>query len=336
MATIKDVAKAAGVSVATVSRVINKSPKASQASIDAVTQAMSELGYRPNAAARALVSQSTQTMGVLVSDVSDPFFGTLVKAVDTVARQHGKHLLVGNGYHNPEDERRSIELLINNRCDALVIHAKALSDAELIAFAQEAPGMVIINRFIPELAERCIYLDNHKGAHLATDFLIRQGHSKIAFIASSHQITDVDERLSGYRDALQEHGLAQPDSYVEYGDPSSEGGEQAMLNLLSKGLDISAIVAYNDNMAAGALSVMEENGIAVPQQISIVGFDDGLIARYVKPRLTTVRYPIQMMADNAAQLALYLAKQPTEADTSPKRYSPTMVKRDSVAVPLAD
>ncbi|BEI23846.1 substrate-binding domain-containing protein [Vibrio fluvialis] len=330
MATIKDVAKAAGVSVATVSRVINKSPKASQASIDSVTKAMQELGYRPNAAARALVSQSTNTMGVLVSDVSDPFFGTLVKAVDTVARQNGKHLLVGNGYHKEEDERRSIELLINNRCDALVIHSKALSDEELIAFAKEAKGMVVINRHIPGMEDRCISLDNHKGAFLATEFLIRQGHKKIACIASSHSIADANERVTGYLDALKANHLDLPETYIECGEPSSEGGEQAMLYLLTKGIDITAIVAYNDNMAAGALSVMEENGIESPGQISIVGFDDGLIARYVKPRLTTVRYPIQMMAENAAQLALQLAKDESLVDDSPKRYSPTMVKRDSV------
>ena len=113
MATIKDVAKEAGVSIATVSRVINKSPKASQSSVDSVTKAMDKLGYRPNAAARSLVSQSTNTMGVLVSDVSDPFFGTLVKAVDTVAHEHGKHILIGNGYHDAEQERKAIELLIN-------------------------------------------------------------------------------------------------------------------------------------------------------------------------------------------------------------------------------
>ncbi|WP_243033036.1 substrate-binding domain-containing protein [Vibrio cincinnatiensis] len=330
MATIKDVAKAAGVSVATVSRVINQSPKASKSAIESVTKAMHDLGYRPNAAARALVSQSTNTMGVLVSDVSDPFFGTLVKAVDTIAHQHGKHLLVGNGYHNADDERRAIELLINNRCDALVIHSKALSDEELINFAKETKGMVVINRHIPQLAERCISLDNQKGAYLATEFLIRQGHQQIACIASSHPISDADERIAGYREALIAHHIQLPDSYIEYGDPSSEGGELAMTNLLTKAIDMTAIVSYNDYMAAGALSVMEENGIEVPNQISIIGFDDGLIARYVKPRLTTIRYPIQMMAEKAALLALQLAKDENTLDNSPKRYSPTMAKRDSV------
>lgn len=137
MATIKDVAKLAEVSVATVSRVINKSPKASEAAIKAVTQAMQTLGYRPNANARALVSQSTNTIGVLVGDVSDPFFGAMIKSIDNIARQHGKHLLIGNGYHNADSEREVIELLINNRCDTLIIHSKSLSNAELIAFAKE-------------------------------------------------------------------------------------------------------------------------------------------------------------------------------------------------------
>ncbi|WP_319554853.1 substrate-binding domain-containing protein [uncultured Vibrio sp.] len=330
MATIKDVAKEAGVSVATVSRVINKSPKASQNSIDAVTQAMSKLGYRPNAAARALVSQSTNTIGVLVGDVSDPFFGTLVKSVDNVARENGKHILIGNGYHNADDERRALDLLANSRCDALVIHAKGLSDEELIAYAKEVKGMVLINRHIPELAERCISLDNRKGAFLATEYLIRHGHRKIACIASSHDIEDTDERLQGYQSALKEHGIELSKSYVEYGEPNSDGGEVAMTNLLTKSLDITGVVAYNDYMAAGALATLDQNGIDVPQQVSMVGFDDGLIARFVHPSLTTIRYPIEMMAERATRLALALSRNENVEDET-IIFSPTLVRRDSVA-----
>ncbi|MCF7481295.1 substrate-binding domain-containing protein [Vibrio sp. J1-1] len=330
MATIKDVAKEAGVSVATVSRVINKSPKASQNSIDAVTQAMSKLGYRPNAAARALVSQSTNTIGVLVSDVSDPFFGTLVKSVDNVARDNGKHILIGNGYHNADDERRALDLLVNSRCDALVIHAKGLSDEELIAYAQEVKGMVIINRHIPQLAERCISLDNRKGAFLATEYLIRHGHRKIACIASSHDIEDTDERLQGYQTALKEHGIELSKSYIEYGEPNSDGGEVAMTNLLTKSLEITGVVAYNDYMAAGALATLDQNGIETPQQVSMVGFDDGLIARFVHPSLTTIRYPIEMMAERATRLALALSRNEKVEDET-IIFSPTLVRRDSVA-----
>ncbi|MGF1690193.1 substrate-binding domain-containing protein [Photobacterium kagoshimensis] len=329
MATIKDVAKEAKVSIATVSRVINKSPKASKASVESVTKAMAKLGYRPNAAAKALVSQSTNTVGVLVGDVSDPFFGTLVKAVDTVAHQDNKHILIGNGYHNADKERRALDLLINSRCDALVIHAKGLSDQELITYALEVKSMVIINRHIPELADRCISLDNYKGAYLATEFLIRQGHTKVACLASNHNIEDAEQRVNGYLAALADNQITLPKSYIEHGEPNSDGGEIAMTNLLSKSLDITGVVAYNDYMAAGALSVLDENGINVPRQVSMIGFDDGLIAKYVQPRLTTVRYPIQMMAEKAAHLALELAKK-REVEPENIIFSPTLVRRNSV------
>ncbi|TLS79665.1 substrate-binding domain-containing protein [Photobacterium damselae] len=329
MATIKDVAKEAGVSVATVSRVINKSPKASQASIDSVTQAMKKLGYRPNAAARALVSQSTNTMGVVVGDVSDPFFGSLIKSIDHVAHENGKHILIGNGYHNAEDERQAIELMIDNRCEAMVVHAKGLTDKELIAYANEVPGMVFINRNIPELSHRCISLDNHRGAYLATEFLIRHGHTKIACIASSHEIEDTDQRLQGYLDALKDNHIELSKRYIECGEPNSDGGEHAMTNLLTKSLDITAIVAYNDYMAAGAMAVLDQNGIDVPEKASIVGFDDGLIARFVSPSLTTIRYPIEMMADRAAQLALALSRGEHPEDETIV-FSPTLVRRNSV------
>ncbi|GEM74427.1 substrate-binding domain-containing protein [Vibrio sagamiensis] len=329
MATIKDVAREAGVSIATVSRVINKSPKASKQSIEAVTNAMKQLGYRPNAAAKALVRQNTDTIGVLVGDVSDPFFGTLVKAVDVVAHQHGKHILIGNGYHNADDERRAIEHLINSRCDALVIHAKALTDEELINYANEVKGLVIINRHIPAIAERCISLDNHKGAYLATEYLIRHGHRHIACIASNHDIEDANERVQGYLDALADNNISLSASYIEKATPDSDGGETAMINLITKSLPMTALVAYNDYMAAGALAVLQENGIQSPQKMSLVGFDDGLIARYTTPGLTTVRYPIQMMAEKAANLALALSEEQV-VDTEEMRFSPTLVRRGSV------
>lgn len=329
MATIKDVAKEANVSIATVSRVINKSPKASKASIESVTLAMKKLGYRPNAAARALVSQSSQTMGVLVGDVSDPFFGSMVKAIDNVASMQGKHLLIGNGYHSAQKEREAIELLIHHRCESLVIHSKSLSSKELIDFANEIPGMVLINRFIPELAERCIALDNHAGSYLATEFLIKNGHKNIGYICSNHDIEDTEQRKEGYLKALKDHGLPHSDNYIEYGTPDEEGGEHAMANLLTKDLPITAIATYNDYMAAGTLSVLESNNIKAPTDISIIGFDNGLIAKYLHPKLTTILYPIQVMAEHAAVLALKLAnKETVKMDTT--MFMPTLIERFSV------
>ncbi len=235
---------------------------------------------------------------MLVGDISDPFFGTLVKAVDNVARENGKHILVGNGSHDREEERQAIELLINSRCDALVIHSKGLTDEELLhRLRKRSKGPRLINRYIAEIAERCIFLDNKKGAYLATEYLIRHGHKNIACIASSHSIEDADERVQGYLAALSDYKIELSESYIECSAPTSDGGEYAMTNPLTKSLPITGLVAYNDYMAAGALSVLDENGIQAPDKVSIVGFDDGLIARYVHPKLTTIRYPIQMMAE---------------------------------------
>ncbi|PRD14222.1 HTH-type transcriptional regulator GalR [Pantoea coffeiphila] len=332
MATIKDVARLAGVSVATVSRVINNSPKASENSRQAVTQAMESLKYHPNANARALAQQSTETIGLVVGDVSDPFFGAMVKSVDEVAWNTGNFLLIGNGYHNEQKERQAIEQLIRHRCAALVVHAKKVPDSELIGLMKQIPGMVLLNRVLPGYEKRCIALDDRYGSWLATRHLIQQGHKNIAFICSNHSISDSSDRLQGYYDALKEHGLPCNDRLVAFGEPDEVGGETAMTELLGQGKTFSAVACYNDSMAAGALAVLSDNGVRVPEEISLIGFDDVLVSRYVRPRLTTVRYPIITMAQQAAMLALALAHgQPLPEVTH--LFSPTLVRRHSVGTP---
>lgn len=330
MSTIKDVAKEAGVSIATVSRVVNNSPKTSKSAIAAVTQAMQKLGYRPNESARALVSQKTNTIGVLVGDVSDPFFGLLIKTVDKIAHEHGKHTLIGNGYHHPEKERDAIELLIKNRCDALIIHSKRLTDEELTSYAQEIKGLVVINRYIEAIADRCISLDNYTGAYLATDYLIQQGHKNIACIASNHTIEDAKDRKKGYLAALKDNGISLSNEYIACNDPDADGGMAAMNSLLTLSINITAIVAYNDYMAAGALAVIHDKGIAIPEALSIIGFDDGLLAHYLYPALTTVHYPIALMAEKAALLAL---KRTNDLNIEPEQlhFIPSLEIRNSVA-----
>ncbi len=332
MATIKDVAKLAGVSVATVSRVINHSPKASESSRLAVTSAMEQLQYHPNANARALAQQSTETIGLVVGDVSDPFFGAMVKAVDEVAGRTNNFLLIGNGYHNEEKERQAIEQLMRHRCAALVVHAKKVPDAELIGLMRQLPGMVLLNRSLPGFEQRCIALDDRYGAWLATRHLIQQGHQQIGFICSTHTISDAEERLQGYYDALREHNLPCNDRLVAFGEPDELGGEQAMTELLGRGKQFTAVACYNDSMAAGALAVLSDNSIQIPEEMSLIGFDDVLVSRYVRPRLTTVRYPIVTMAQQAAELALALANNEPLPEVT-NMFSPTLVRRHSVGTP---
>lgn len=329
--TIRDVASRAGVSLATVSRVLNNSASIRPETRAAVLNAVSELGYRPNANAQALVTQSSDTIGVVVMDVSDPFFGALVKAVDTVAQRHQKYVLIGNSYHQADKERHAIEVLIRQRCHALIVHAKALSDIELISFLDQVPGMVLINRIIPGYQHRCVGLDNVSGAQMACRLLVKQGHQRIAYLASNHPIDDVTQRQTGYLQALEAAGIAAPESWRAFGTPDLAGGERAMIDLLGRNLQLSAVFAYNDSMAAGALAVLKENGIRVPEQCSLVGFDDIPIARYTSPKLTTVRYPIVSMATLATELALENASHPSDLDAT-YCFKPTLVPRHSVAI----
>ncbi|SWO23010.1 HTH-type transcriptional regulator GalS [Klebsiella pneumoniae] len=331
MITIRDVARQAGVSVATVSRVLNNSALVSPDTRDVVMKAVTQLGYRPNANAQALATQVSDTIGVVVMDVSDAFFGALVKAVDTVAQQHQKYVLIGNSYHEAEKERHAIEVLIRQRCSALIVHSKALSDDELSDFMQHIPGMVLINRIVPGYAYRCVGLDNVSGALMATRMLLNHGHQRIGYLSSNHGIEDDDMRREGWSKALQEQGIIAPDSWIGSGSPDMQGGEAAMVELLGRNLGLTAVFAYNDSMAAGALTTLKDNGIVVPQHLSLIGFDDIPISRYTDPQLTTVRYPVMSMAKLATELALLGAAGKLDREAT-HCFMPTLVRRHSVAL----
>ncbi|HBX6619015.1 TPA: HTH-type transcriptional regulator GalS [Klebsiella pneumoniae] len=330
MITIRDVARQAGVSVATVSRVLNNSALVSPDTRDVVMKAVTQLGYRPNANAQALATQVSDTIGVVVMDVSDAFFGALVKAVDTVAQQHQKYVLIGNSYHEAEKERHAIEVLIRQRCSALIVHSKALSDDELSDFMQHIPGMVLINRIVPGYAHRCVGLDNVSGALMATRMLLNHGHQRIGYLSSNHGIEDDDMRREGWSKALQEQGIIAPDCWIGSGSPDMQGGEAAMVELLGRNLGLTAVFAYNDSMAAGALTTLKDNGIVVPQHLSLIGFDDIPISRYTDPQLTTVRYPVMSMAKLATELALLGAAGKLDREAT-HCFMPTLVRRHSVA-----
>jgi LacI family transcriptional regulator len=196
---------------------------------------------------------------------------------------------------------------------------------------EQIPGMVLINRVVPGYAHRCVCLDNVSGAVMATRMLLNNGHQRIGYLASSHQIEDNDSRREGWFRALEEQGIAAPDSWVGTGSPDMQGGEAAMVELLGRNLQLTAVFAYNDSMAAGALTALKDNGIAVPQHLSLIGFDDIPIARYTDPQLTTVRYPVASMARLATELALQGAAGKLDPQAA-HCFMPTLVRRHSVAL----
>ncbi|KMT65512.1 LacI family DNA-binding transcriptional regulator [Catenovulum maritimum] len=332
MATIKDIARVAGVSLATVSRVINNGPKVGDETRARIKEIMKEMGYRPNANARALVNQNSTSIGVVIADLSDPFFATLAHGVEKVARQQNIQVLMSSGSIEAETEFKAIETLLEHRCKAMVVHSKALDDQTLIDFASQVPGFILINRYIEAIADKCVWVDNVTGGRLMAEHLVSLGHKKLVMVASKHQIDDPLARLDGIRQYLKQNNIELAENAIEYSTPDQEGGEIAMQNLLAKGIEFTAVLAYNDAMASGAMSMLQDHNLRVPEDISIIGYDDVLLARYCRPKLTTIKYPIELMATRAAELALSFNAQNAETKASTTyKYTPTLIKRDSVS-----
>jgi LacI family transcriptional regulator len=332
MSTIKDVARVAKVSIATVSRVVNKDTKVSDKTRACVLKVMAEIGYTPNANARALVTQKSSTIGVVIPDLTDPFFASLANGVDQIARQHNMQLLVSTGLVSVESEQQAINVLIERRCDVMVVHSKKISSDELLSLAAKTPGMVLIDRVIKDISHRCVWLDNEEGGRIAARHLMSLAHDNIACISSKYQIDDPLMRLKGFRNELNLTNATNQTSLIEYEEPNLQGGEIAAQKLLAKGEPFTAIFVYNDAMAIGAISTLEDNGLRVPFDVSVIGFDDVLLSRYSRPKLTTLHYPIEQMAKKAALLALSLSTGDIINSEIEHKYTPNLVKRESTAI----
>ncbi|MDO7641317.1 MAG: substrate-binding domain-containing protein, partial [Reinekea forsetii] len=234
------------------------------------------------------------------------------------------------GYHQADQERSAIRFMQERRCDGLVIHSKALPDAEIIELIERGVPVTLVNRLIPGHEARSVYLDNEFGAYLATRHLIRNGHQNIAYVGTNIAIEDGQSRVAGYQRALSEAGIELDERKIVKAFPDEEGGNYAMAEVMARNLGITALFAYNDAMAAGAVMMLQDAGWDVPQQISIVGFDDVILARIIKPHLTTIRYPVNEMGALAAQLVLHELDPRFEINEHPLRFTPRLIERQSV------
>ena len=316
-------------SVATVSRVMN-GVSVTPANKAAVLAAIEELGYRPNAFARSLATDRSGAVGVVVNEVSGLFYGGIVLGIESVVEQHGLHLMVSSGHRVLDRERRAIDSLTQSRADALILLVSATSDYDLIDLAGRDRPVVVIGRHIEELAEHCVYVDNVYGGYVATRYLIDQGHERIAHLTGNLSMKDGRDRLEGYKAALREAGIEYRESLTVDSGFGEEGGHRGMERLLRRRDDFTAAFAANDQSAAGALLALREAGRLVPDDVSVVGFDDILLARYVSPALTTVGQPYVEMGKSAARIALQaMGIEPSGKIV--RRFEPKLVVRESVA-----
>ncbi|KUM52038.1 LacI family DNA-binding transcriptional regulator [Rheinheimera sp. EpRS3] len=330
MATIYQVSELAGVSLATVSRVMNNNARVSEATRNKVLAAMEQLGYRPNSIAQSLASNRSNSVGILVSELHGPFYGEMLSGIENECRAAGKHVIIAAGHSEEASEKDGIEFLISRSCDALILHVEAVSDDYLIKLASGNMPIVLINRFIPRLANNCISLDNELGGYLATKQLLQQGHTQLAYMAGPMWKSDAKDRYHGHLRAMAEHGLSFNPALLAEGDFQDSSGSACMQQLLAKGLPFSALVCANDEMAAGAMEVARAHGLNVPQDLSIVGFDNLILARYIYPKLTTIDYPIGEMGRMAARWVLKNIYQ-QQALQLKNVFEPVLVCRDSAS-----
>jgi LacI family transcriptional regulator len=332
MANIYEVAELAGVSLATVSRVINPGAKVSEKTREKVLAAMEQLGYKPNSIAQSLATRTSNAVGVLVSELHGPFFGAMLSAIEKTFKAAGKFVLVAAGHSNEAQEREAIRFLVSRNCDALIVHVEALPDKFLVDHDHEKTPLIVMNRKVRGLADRCFSLNNELGGYLATQSLLKLKHKRIAYISGPLDWVDAKQRLAGHKRALEEAGVKFDERLLFEGDYHETGGQDALNALFEKQIPFTAVVCANDEMAAGAMAAAHERGLELPRELSIVGFDDAPISRYVYPKLTTVHYPIADMSAMAARWVLKHVYEHEQVDVQ-TAFEPKLIQRDSIGRP---
>jgi LacI family transcriptional regulator len=302
-ATVSDVAEKAGVSVATVSRVFNESGRVREATRERVIEAAQALDYVPNQAARSLKTRETQTIGVVLPDMHGEFFAEVVRGLDAVAHEHGYHLLVSSS-HGDAGEVQSVLDTLRGRADALIVLWPHSDASFLDDITGSGPPLLLLSApdgpaDVPRLA-----VDNLGGAYAATMHLAEHGHDRVAVFTGPEANAEARDRLAGYRQAIRDAGAVSDPDLVFTGDFSRESGAALAHDLLACEPCPSALFAANDAMAIGALRTLTGQGVDVPDDLAIVGFDDIPTARYVSPALTTVRVPMRTLGRQGMQRVL--------------------------------
>ncbi|WP_217710539.1 LacI family DNA-binding transcriptional regulator [Streptomyces sp. NA04227] len=346
-ATVTDVARVAGVSTATVSRVMNGSSPVAAATRERVQAAMAELGFVVNAHARALAGVSNRTVGIVVNDVVSPFYAYIAHGVEREAARGDRLCLVCCTQGDPQRELAFIDLLHERRADAVILVGGSTDDRdyrdELRRRAQrlslDGTRLVLCGR--PGVGDDAptvgVEYDNEGGSFAITDHLLTQGHERILYLGGPPGLSTTVDRLAGHRRALTLRGVAADPELVQLGAFSRAFGYRRMTELLRERLRFTAVFAGNDIVAAGAAEALEEAGVRVPDEVSLVGFDDVPVAQEMRPRLTTVHVPLEEMGRQSVRMAV------GDADDEDWRAAPSglvrlgthIVVRDSVAPPAA-
>ncbi len=298
MSTMLEVARKAGVSKATVSRVLSGKGYVSEATKNQVYQAIEETGYRPNLLARNLASNTSQCIGLVVTNTlyNGNYFSEILSQAAKKLEANGRQLILMDGKHSAREEREAIDFLLDLQCDAIIIYPRFLTPDEMDdIIEQHKQPIMVVNRKLRKHHSHCICCD-HKGASFnATQHLIQRGHREIAFITGSMDSPTAIERLSGYKEALRMAGITLQENLIVQGKWTPASGFSAVESLINNQVSYSAIVASNDDMAIGAMKKLNQSGIKTPEAVSVIGFDNIPTAPYLTPSLSSVKDPVSEM-----------------------------------------
>ncbi|WP_370586209.1 ribose operon transcriptional repressor RbsR [Pantoea dispersa] len=330
MATMKDVARLAGVSTSTVSHVINNNRFVSEQVRDRVEQAIRELNYAPSALARSLKIKQTRTIGMLLTASSNPFYSEVVRGVENSCYERGYSLILCNTEGDEERMNRSLETLMQKRVDGLLMMCTEthLPSADILNRYPSVP-MVMMD-WAPFEGRGDIIQDNALlGGELATQYLIDRGYTRIACIAGPLDKTPARLRLDGYHQAMAASGLAVPPGYVVDGDFEFQGGFNAMNQLLALDPPPQAVFTSNDAMAVGVYHALYQAGLRVPQDMAVMGYDNIELARYLTPPLSTIHQPKDELGELAIDTLIHRMSDP-DASQQTLVLTPELVERGSV------
>ena len=333
MATIKDVAREANVSVATVSRVFNDSGPVSEETRQRIREVAARLRYAPHGVARSLITSKTHTIGVLLPDLYGEFFSEVIRGMDFAAKRGGYHLIVSSS-HDAKDEIESAIRSMRGRVDGLIAMSPHLDAVSLVMNAPSTLPIVLLNAAAAGDEYDALTIENRTGAQAMVNHLLGIGHRSIAMITGSTGNYDALERLRGYRCAMDEAGIAVPNEWELPGDFSEAAGYRAVETLLALDPRPTAVFAANDSMAIGAMSALREAGLRVPEDMAVAGFDDIPMARYMSPPLTSVHVAIAELGERAVQTLLQAVHDKNEHARRHQRLATTLVIRESCGVNL--
>lgn len=330
--TRQDVARRAGVSVAVVSYVINNGPRPVALTTRAkVESAIAELGYYPNELARSLRLRQSSTVGLLIPNVTNPVYAEIARSMESICMQEEYLVLLCNSGRDPVQEKRCVQLLRAKQVDGVVMIPNQ-EPLELIWPLQQAGiPTVVLEHDLPEV--HCIALDDLQGGRIGTEHLLSLGHRRIAFIKRPSSSATSAQRVTGYRQALEEAGLAFDPALVIESEAGQMGGYQAMQLLLALAEPPTAVFTHNDVLALGAMHAIRQAGLAIPGDMSVIGYDDIASSAYLAPPLTTVKFPKEAMGCRAAEIILQLARAKQNLPPRALRLSPELIVRDSTASP---